>query len=320
MSRREILAMVVLTVSGTVLDLPAARAQLPENVERCLPYPTYAQEVNAMYSKPKPAESADTKSDKTFVIDTVDFDGPITMPEPARRKLIDDLTKTEFHGSPDRPVLDKIAEANIRGTWQDEGYFTVSDTVTAEDLGGDADHRHIALKVHVDEGLRYTLGKLEFRSSDPDAPLVFTTEQLRNMFPLKEGDVFDASKIRGSLDAYQKLFAAQGYIDFTVEPEFDVNHANQRIGLTLSLDQQKQLHIATIQVDNSNARIESILRSMMKPGDLFDYDVVKKFFEENKSELPPNASIDENVHMVRNVRDGTVSLRFDFFTCPDSVN
>jgi outer membrane translocation and assembly module TamA len=320
MSRREILAMVVLTVSGTVLDLPAARAQLPENIERCLPYPTYAQEVNAMHSTPKPAESADTKSDKTFVIDTVEFDGPITLPEPARRKLIDDLTKTEFHGSPDRPVLDEIAEVSIRGTWQDEGYFTVSDTVTAEDLGADVYRQHIALKVHVDEGLRYTLGKLEFISSDPDVPLVFTTEELRNAFPLKEGDVFDADKIRRSLDAYHKLYGAQGYADFTAEPEFDVNHANQRIGLTLSLDQQKQFHITTIQVDNSDARIESILRSMMKPGDLFDYDVLEKFFEENKSELPPNASIDESVHMQKNVKDGTVSMRFDFFTCPDSVN
>jgi hypothetical protein len=320
MSRREILAMVVLTVSGTVLDLPAARAQLPDNIERCLPYPTYAQEVNAMYSKPKPADDTDARPEKTFVIDTVDFDGPITLPEPARRKLIDDLTKTEFDGRPDGPVLDEIAEVNIQGTWQDEGYFTVSDTVTAEDLGADTYRQHIALKVHVDEGLRYTLGKLEFRSSDPDVPLVFTTEQLRNMFPLKEGDIFDADKIRESLEAYDKLYGAQGYVDFTVEPEFDVNHANRRIGLTLSLDQQKQLHIATIQVDNSNARIESILRSMMKPGDLFDYDVLKKFFEENKSELPPNASIDENVHMGKNVKDGTVSLRFDFFTCPDAEN
>jgi Surface antigen variable number repeat len=320
MRPRGVLPILVLTAAGTLFRAPAAHAQLPKSLERCLPYPTYAQEVDAMYSKPKPAEDTETEPEKTFVIDSVEFDGPITLPREARRKLIEDLTKTEFPGTPDRPRLDEIAEVNIRGAWQDEGYFTVSDTVTARELGGDALRRHIALEVHVDEGLRYTLGKLEFRSSDPDVPLVFTIEELRNTFPLKEGDVFDAGKIRGSLHAYRKLYGAQGYDDFTAEPDFDVNDANGSIGLTLTFDQQKQYHILGIQVDTSDARIESILRSMMKPGDVFDYEVLQRFFDENKSELPPNASIYENVHMVKNVKNATVSMRFDFFTCPDSVN
>jgi hypothetical protein len=55
---------------------------------------------------------------------------------------------------------------------------------------------------------------------------------------------------------------------------------------------------------------------MSKPGDVFHNDVGKQFFEENKSELPSNASPEENVNVKKNVRGGTASLGFDFLTCP----
>jgi hypothetical protein len=70
-------------------------------------------------------------------------------------------------------------------------------------------------------------------------------------------------------------------------------------------------------VDNLDARTEAILRSMVKPGDLFNGDVLDKFFEENKSALPRDASIRQNVELRKNVKDGTVSIRFDFFACPE---
>ena len=123
-------------------------------------------------------------------------------------------------------------------------------------------------------------------------------------FPLKEGDVFKADRIRESLDAYHKLYGAQAYIDFSAEPDFDVNNPNRRIGLTLGFDQQKQFHIIAIPVDNADTRTESSLRSMMRPGDVFDYDVLKRFF----------GRISPSFHRMRrsmkaclkNVKEGTV--------------
>ena len=61
------------------------------------------------------------------------------------------------------------------------------------------------------------------------------------------------------------------------------------------------------------------LRSMIKPGDLFNDDVVREFFEEKKSLLPADASLDD-LKIQKNVKEGTASLRFDFFTCPKSAN
>lgn len=318
MGPRGILPILVLASAGILFCAPVANAQLPERIERCLPYPTYAQEVDAMFSKP--AGAVDTTPDKTFVIDSIDFDGPITLPEPAREKLVHDLKTTVFLGAPDRPELDEIAEVSIRGTWQDEGYFKVSDAVTAKDLGGDQFRRHLALMVHVDEELRYRLGKLAFQSVDADEPLVFTESELRKEIDLKEGNIFVAYKIRESLDTYRKLYASRGYIDFSAEPQFDVNDQTQRVSLTLVLDQGKQFHVGDVVVDGLNAETEEILRSTIKPGDVFRYEAVEKFIDENKSALPPDASLRDFELTLKNVKDGTVSMHFDFFTCPNRRN
>ena len=51
-------------------------------------------------------------------------------------------------------------------------------------------HHHFASK----RATQYRMGKLAFRSSDPDQGLIFKSEILARAFPLKEGDVFDADK------------------------------------------------------------------------------------------------------------------------------
>ena len=137
---------------------------------------------------------------------------------------------------------------------------------------------------------------------------------------MREGEVFNAGKIRGSLVAYRQLYGARGYIDFSSLPEFDVNDRTRRLNLRMEMDQQKQFRIDKVDVSGLDPRTEGLLRSTVKPGDVFDSDLVNQFFDENKSVLPPDASPRENLAVEKNVKAGTASLRFDFFTCPNPAN
>jgi Surface antigen variable number repeat len=312
---RGVLPIVALAVVGTLSCGSGTRAQLPERVERCLPHPTYQQEVEGLFSKP---ELNKASTERMVVIDSVEFDGPITLPMQNQQKLIDELRNLDKLDA-NSHWLKEVEEGPIRGAWQDDGYFKVEVAATAKQLGGDALHEHWAVRVHVDEGLRYFQGPVQFTSSEPDDPLVFSPGELRNLYPLREGDVLNADEIRKSLDAYRQLYAAHGYIDFSAVPEFDVHDDTQRVELTIELDQQKQFRIDRVEVDGLDPRTEGILRSMIKPGDVFNYDLVKGFFEENKSELPTGASLDD-LRIQKNVKEGTTSLGFDFFTCPKSGN
>ena len=91
------------------------------------------------------------------------------------------------------------------------------------------------------------MGKISFRSADPEQGLVFRPDVLARIFPLKEGDIFSAAKIRKALDNYKKLYGEFGYIDFVAEPDTDVDDTKKIVNLTMVLDQNKQFFVRHIE-------------------------------------------------------------------------
>ena len=129
--------------------------------------------------------------------------------------------------------------------------------------------------------------------SDPPIPLsrgpVFSSRtKLRKLIPLSEGDLFKASeKIRESLDNLSKLYGSQGYYDFTATPLTQADDANQRISLVMELDEQRQYRIGNVKVISLDPKIQPILDSEFKPGDILNSQAVEEFFQENKLCLTP---------------------------------
>jgi hypothetical protein len=95
----------------------------------------------------------------------------------------------------------------------------------------------------------------------------------------------------------------------------DIGDRDQRIALTIELDQQKQFRLGHIEVFGLDPKTEARLRSVVQPDDIFNNQIIQNFITENQSSLPPDASsADVEVH--RNVKDGTADVRFNFQSCP----
>ena len=132
----------------------------------------------------------------------------------------------------DRPKLDEDLEVGIRGLYQDNGYFkvVVKDPILKtvdEDRGGIPGPLPVIGTKH-GKATNITIpskkaSSTAWASSVPQrrsgAGLVFKPEYLAEVFPLKEGDIFAADKIRKAIDNYKKLYGEYGYIDFTAEPQ-----------------------------------------------------------------------------------------------------
>jgi hypothetical protein len=309
-----------------LLYLPSTHAQLPPRLERCLPFPTYGQEVTALN------EEADAKIRATdeevatktgfeepqpgVVIDTIKFDGPVRIPDSATQELIAELNYHDF--AADGDWLKAALDQGIPAMWRDRGYFNVAVTARAEVTRNDSTGRHVSVTAHVDEGLQYRLGAVQFRSADPDIPLAFGTEELRKLIPMSEGDLFNTSKIRDGLEALKRLYGSAGYIDFVGEPltEVDDTH-DHRISLIMELDQQTQFRLRTLEVFGLDPKLESLLRAKLKTGEVFDWQVVEDFLKQNASALPHDLS-PSDIEAHRNVKNGTVDLRFNIYQgCPN---
>ena len=208
--------------------------------------------------------------------------------------------------------VEELAEIGLRGAWQNRGYFNAKATAEAKYLGSNASEERFLVKAHIDEGLQYHLGDLRFVNAWPCDVMAFSESELRNAFPLREGDLFNVALIRKGIEELTKLYNSQGYIDFTAVPETEVEDQLQRISLVMRLDQQKQFRIRTMDVVGLDPALEAILKSKLKPGEIFNPKVADDFYQENKTILPSGIS-PTDLQVRRNVRDGTVDLLLNLF-------
>jgi outer membrane protein insertion porin family len=222
----------------------------------------------------------------------------------------------------DRPKLDEDLEVGVRGLYQDHGYFKVSVVVDDKDLHtvdvkggmpliGNRNGKQTNITVRIEEGEQYRMGKLAFRSADPDQGLIFKSEILARAFPLKEGDIFDADKIRKSLDEFRKLYGTYGYIDFSSTPNFDVNDQKKIVNLTLEFDQQKQFFVRRIEFSGNTTTRDKVIRRelLLDEGQVFN----NRLWELSLLRLNQLGYFDaikpENAELKKNVKAGTVDIK-----------
>ena len=225
----------------------------------------------------------------------------------------------------DRPKLDEDLEVGVRGLYQDHGYFKV--VVDVKELktidvdragvpgpwpGFGAKHgKATDITISVDEGQQYRMGKLVFRSADPDQGMIFKPDFLQRVFPLKEGDLFSADKIRKSLDTFRKLYGDYGYIDFTAEPHFEVNDAKRVVDLTLVFDQQKQFFVRRIEFTGNTTTRDKVIRRelLLDEGQIFN----NRAWEMSLLRLNQLGYFEtikpDNAELKRNVKAGTVDIK-----------
>jgi len=225
----------------------------------------------------------------------------------------------------DRPKLDEDLEVGVRGLYQDHGYFKVVvdvkelKTVDVNRPGIPGPWPYVGAKhgkatnitISIDEGQQYRMGKVVFRSADPDQGLIIKPEILQRIFPMKEGDVFSADKVRKALDTYKKLYGEYGYIDFVATPETDIHDDKRTVDLTMQFDQQKQYFVRRIEFSGNTTTRDKVIRRelLIDEGSIFN----DRLWELSLLRLNQLGYFEpikpENAELKRNVKNGTVDIR-----------
>jgi outer membrane protein insertion porin family len=172
------------------------------------------------------------------------------------------------------------------------------------------------IKVFIDEGPQYTLGKLSFT----DVELFRVPDQvLGPVFQMAEGDVFNVERLRTGLENMKKLYGEFGYVDFVAEPNFEFRDAETpaKIDLNLTVDEGKQFYVRRINFSGNTTTRDKVIRRelLLDEGDMFntrlwDLSVLRLnqlgYFE------PLKAGDDEkgpsDTEMRRDTRQGLIDL------------
>ena len=296
---------------------PCAFAQLPKRVERCLPYPTLAQEIRDR----QPVQPAPMRV-RVHVI-RIDFDPNDGIPADAQEEISAELQRNEIEPEADRPYLtdlaNEIAEVGVRGALRDRGYFKATATAKLTPLQTEGADISVVVTISATPGLQYRTGDIRIESTD-GIPLAISPEILRSLIPLQKGEPFRTDRVRSGLEELARAYGREGYIDATPEPDTAVDDDRQTIDLVIKIDQQVQYRVESVEFLGVNAATrERLMQSLPNPGEVFDATRLNEFFKLNRTILPPDASR-EDVTVERQNKQRTVRILFDLRVCPQQAN
>jgi outer membrane protein assembly factor BamA len=300
-----------------VVCIPSAFGQLPKRVEKCLPYPTLAQEIRDMQPADPVAPAV------TVRVNHVEFDGHNGIPEEAKEEISEDLRSHVFHPDAHTAYLDdlanEIAEVAVRGALQNRGYFRATPAAkltTTDDQGTEIS---VAAIIGAEPGPQYRAGDIRVESADGSS-LQFSPAVLRGLIPLQTGDQFNVGAIRTGLDNLRRVYVREGYVDMTAEPVLAIDEAHDTIDMVVKISQEAQYRVGSIELLGVNmATQQKLMESLPKSGQVFDGTALEDFFKLNRAILPSDVSRDD-VSVSRDLKTRTVAILFDFRTCPSQSN
>ena len=223
----------------------------------------------------------------------------------------------------DREKLNEDLEVGVRGLYRDNGYFKVSvgdpilENIDTESyklgvpLTGRSHGKAVNITIPIEEGDRYHMGTLKIVSADPDKALTLKVEALKGFFPLKPGDIFSTEKVRKALENYGKAYGEYGFIDFTPEPETEIDEEKKVINMTLKFDEQKQYYVRRIDFSGNTTTRDKVIRRelLIDEGQLFN----KRLWELsvlrlNQLDYFDKIEADKAAELKKNPKDGTVDI------------
>jgi outer membrane protein assembly factor BamA len=194
--------------------------------------------------------------------------------------------------------------ARIRESFQDRGYFAVKvNSLGLKPRDPLAIPKPMTLEAEVSDGPRYKLGEITCLGNHS-----FSSEKLREQFPLKRGDVFARGKVASGLESLRKLYGTQGFLDWTAVPETKFV-SNATASLNVTIQEGPQYHMGKLDIA-ADKEVAARLRAAWKlgEGDVYDNTYIDQFLEANRDLLPEGFSR-ANIHGIQNCPDAAVEVR-----------
>src|SRR6266403_6243827 len=205
MARRVVLTIGLLAVTNGLLICAPSRAQFPAVSQGCSSPP--ATNGKLQINADGKVHSLDGKGDahRKVIVERIEFDQPIQLSNSDVEQMIKTANEHEWDAD-SSAWIDELTEIGLRSAWQDQGYFKIALTAHAQSIGGDSDYERFLVAVHVEnEGPQFHLGNLQFTGGTG-----IPETELRQIFALREGEIFSVGHVRVGLEALTKLYNSSG--------------------------------------------------------------------------------------------------------------
>jgi outer membrane protein assembly factor BamA len=195
-------------------------------------------------------------------------------------------------------------EERVRASFQNRGYFAVEvKSLRFKPRDPLGVPKPVTLEGEVSEGARYKLAEITFVENH-----AFSSETLRQQFPLKRGDLFERGKVASGLQSLGKLYGTHGFLDWAAVPETTFG-SNATVNLSISIQEGPQYHMGKLEtVGDKQLATKLSAHWNLAEGDVYDRTYIDQFLEVNRDSLPVSFSR-ANIQTIKNCPDALVKVR-----------
>jgi outer membrane protein insertion porin family len=184
----------------------------------------------------------------------------------------------------DASKLDEDMEL-VREEEQNRGYFKANvgqPQTRIRDTGHTGFHipllqhgpgKAMDITVAIDEGDQYRLGSITFKGNKS----VPNVKALRNLFPMKDGDVFNRKLFAKGLENLKNAYGTQGFINYTPVPTPTFDEQKKLVSWEIEIDEGKQFYVRRIEFQGNTTTRDKVIRRevVLEEGQLYNEQLWK---------------------------------------------
>ncbi|HEY7724636.1 MAG TPA: outer membrane protein assembly factor BamA, partial [Anaeromyxobacteraceae bacterium] len=145
----------------------------------------------------------------------------------------------------------------VQFVYQDRGYVTVK--VGKPSVALSPDKRFLYLTIRVEEGERYTVGKVELAGE-----LLYPRPAVASLTRVRGGEVFSRSKVAKDITALADLYRDDGYAYANVNPLTSVDPKTRIIDLSYEVQPGQKVRFERIEVVGNLKTREKVIRRELR--------------------------------------------------------
>ena len=161
-----------------------------------------------------------------------------------------------FFSSADRYDPDKLEydKQLITQFYYDNGYADFKFITSIAQLTPNSNNFEIILRI--DEGPQYSIGNVTVTNDLKK----LNSESIKKSLPIISGNIYNASKIKDSVDGIKNIADLQGYTFIEINPRISKQTENRLVDIDFVLNEGPRVYINSINITGNSRTIDEVIR------------------------------------------------------------
>jgi outer membrane protein insertion porin family len=213
---------------------------------------------------------------------------------------------------PDRLEYDR---EQIRKYYTNHGYYDFHVVSAVAELV--PDQKNFKITMTVDEGEKYTFGKLSVETANKK----LDPEFLRALLPIHTGQLYQSDRIEDSVDALTYAAGSAGYAFVDIRPRYKANKEKHTVDVTFEVREGPHVYIERIDIVGNTQTVDPVIRRelLLTEGDAYNKVLLDRsknnvrrlgYFKDVQVKQEPGSAADKTVVVLNVEEQPTGELSF----------